>query len=153
MQCDMCGSDEAEIFKAEVEGVELNVCSKCSKFGKILKRAVSPQRKKEENTRPILQKNDEEVIQIITSEYSSLIKDARERLGLKQEEMAKRIKEKESLINKIESGKTRPDLNLARKIERFLKIRLITQHIEKHKKIQAGASKALTIGDILNIKD
>ncbi|MBS3122666.1 TIGR00270 family protein [Candidatus Woesearchaeota archaeon] len=159
MLCEMCGK-EGELVKADIEGAELIVCRACAKFGKIIsivRPPLSKQEKKarDENTesKPV-DKLKREIIQLINDDYPQLIKNAREKMGLKQQELALKIAEKESLIHNIESGKFLPSIVLARKFERFLKIKLIEQHEETEEDSRGKASKqtALTIGDMLNLK-
>ncbi len=56
--------------------------------------------------------------------YGRKIKEARERAGLKQAELAKRINEKQSLLRKIENEEIIPTDEVRRKIERVLDISL-----------------------------
>ncbi|MDI6886881.1 MAG: multiprotein-bridging factor 1 family protein [archaeon] len=54
-------------------------------------------------------------------EYGRKIKEAREKAGLKQAELAKRINEKQSLVRKIENEEIIPSKEVWGKIERVLK--------------------------------
>lgn len=148
----MCGS-EGKLFKTSIEGSELNVCKECSKYGKIIGPVkIETTEKKQTRKSKTVSFPDEEIIQIIVPDYSERIKKKRNELGLKQEEFAKKINEKESLIHKIETYQFEPGIKLARKIEKFLKISLIEQHKEEHKKIEKTKEDKFTIGDLLNKK-
>jgi len=62
------------------------------------------------------------------------------------------MNEKESLIQKIESGHYEPSILLAKKIGRFLKIKLLEEHEEKHEKQSKSKTDSLTIGDFIKVK-
>ncbi len=147
----MCGKGE-RLFKTKVEGTILNVCGGCSKFGKIIaptKVAVSKKVKK------AVVKEEEakkEIVFAIVDDYDNRIKKAREAMGIKQEEFAKKISEKESLVHKIETGHFEPNISLAMKIERFLKIKLIEQYEESYVGKKEAKDEGFTIGDILKTK-
>ena len=128
--CEMCGK-EVPLFKALIEGTELKVCKECASHGKILQRPVFVQKeKKKKKEEP--QEEEKETIEMLVEDYSQKVKDTRQRLGLKQEELAKKLKEKESIIQKIETANFKPNLKLAKKLERFLKIKLVqTVELEK----------------------
>jgi putative transcription factor len=159
MQCNMCGKD-TELFIATIEGTELEVCKDCAKFGKNVKK-IKKKEHSNYNQEPISFKKkrtiEEEVMPLILSNYSQLIKNAREKKGLKQEEFAKMVNEKASLIHSFESGKLRPSINVAKKLERFLKIKLI-EEIKKDESPSFLNEKDektngnLTIGDLIKIK-
>jgi len=147
VRCDMCGK-ETQLFSTEIEGTILNVCVDCSKFGTILQKVkerteVMPESKKEFS---------EETIEIVIEDYADKIKKKRERLGLNQEELAKKIGIKESLFHHIESGNFTPSIDVARKIERFLNIKLIKEYTEIRTNISKSKSDEFTIGDIIKIK-
>lgn len=150
MPCDLCGAEE-ELFLAEVEGTNLNVCKNCSKFGKVIEKTRMnkiPQKTEKVKTAP-----DKERVQVIVDNYSSLIKKKRESLGLKQKELAKKIAEKESVIHKIESGHIEPNINLARKLEKDLSIRLIEEEKVEEMAIKPKTKDlTVTIGDMLKPK-
>lgn len=57
--------------------------------------------------------------------YGEIIRNARIKMGISQEELAKQISEKLTIIKKIEQGTFKPPIELARKIEKFLKIKII----------------------------
>lgn len=148
----MCGA-ETKLFKAIIEDAEMNVCRDCSKFGKVIGEIKE---KKYEKVKKVGKTKKEgpdiEIMQVIVEDYADKIKKAREKLGLKQKDFAKKINEKESLIHKIETGHFEPNINLARKLEKFLKIKLIEQHEEVHTKISESKSDKFTIGDLIKIK-
>ncbi|MDO8740147.1 MAG: multiprotein bridging factor aMBF1 [Candidatus Woesearchaeota archaeon] len=150
MECDMCGKQAR--FKALVEGSELFVCDQCSKFGKTLGEIrISQIDPKKQKTQSIMAE-EKELMEVIVPDYPELIKSKREALGLKQEDFAKKINEKASLIHKIESGHFEPNVELARKLERFLKIKLVEEHEEIHKKEAKKAADSFTLGDFVKIK-
>jgi putative transcription factor len=144
--CDMCGS-ESEIFLALIEGVELNVCKKCASFGKIIKRPVPVKKKVVRKSK----QPEREIIQVIREDFSKIIRDKREKLGLKQKEFAKYLAEKESLIHKVEAGTYTPSLSTARKMERYLNITLVVQKQIEPQSIKKKTS-SFTIGDIIKVK-
>jgi len=148
----MCGKEDS-LFKTEIEGTLLNVCSKCSKFGKVMAR-VEVEIKTEKKQKKISEKEEpkKEVAFAIVEDYADRIKKAREKSGISQEDFAKKINEKESLVHKIETGHIEPSISLAMKIERFLKIKLIEQYEEKHINKKGTESEEFTIGDILKTK-
>ena len=143
----MCGS-EGKLYKTTIEDAQLNVCHECSKFGKVT--GIIEQKQAEKVTESASQI---EVIEIIVEDYAEKIRKKRESLGLKQEEFAKKISEKESLIQKIESGHIEPSIGLAKKIGSFLKIKLTEEHEETHEKQATTKTGSFTIGDFIKIKE
>ena len=160
--CDICSSSD-KTYKVEIEGTILNVCDKCASFGKVLakvKPEMAEKKKKKLEKAVALEaeakaRKETETVQIITPNYSALIKNARERMGMKQEELAKKIAEKESVIHKLESGGMVPGIPLARKLEKFLRISIV-ENIEMEPEASASDKKeisgGLTIGDMIRIK-
>ena len=149
MKCDMCGSN-GKLYKAIIEDAELGVCHECSKFGKVT--GVVEQIPDKTIQKDAKREPESEVMDIIIDGYAEKIRKKRESLGLKQEEFAKKINEKESLVQKIESGHFEPSINLAKKIGRFLKIRLVEDYKESHEKQTKTKTDSFTIGDIIKTK-
>ena len=142
--CDLCGK-KTELIKALVEGTMLSVCTPCSKFGNIV-----------HIDKPIVKKTKfveiDKYLEEITTDFSEKIKIAREKLNLRQEELASKITEKASVIQHLESGKIRPQIATARKLEKFLGIKLIESvNLPEKTKINVKDS-TLTIGDILKLE-
>jgi len=154
MQCEMCGREVKVLYTAEIEGVKLNVCKECAKHGKILRIYNSTYKKIEKEKKRKEEKEEipkEEEIEKIVDDYAIRVKKAREKKGWKQEELAKKIAEKESVIHHIESGRHEPPMNVAKKLERVLGIKLI----EKAKAsilLPERKKETLTLGDIAVIK-
>ncbi len=63
-----------------------------------------------------------------------------------------KINEKESLIHQIETGRFEPNIALTRKLEKFLKIKLIEEHEEIHKGKTKIKTDKFTIGDFIKVK-
>ncbi len=149
MQCDMCGS-ETELFKAEIEGTTLNVCRSCAKYGKIKSPVRKPGPVMKSKTRKKVP--EKVIIKDIVDDFASLIKNAREKKGLMQKELAKKIAERESIIQKLETGSLKPSFRLAKKLENNLGIKLIYEYEEESDVKFSSDKSAMTIGDILLMK-
>lgn len=148
--CELCGKETA-LFKVAIEGTDMFVCSNCAKFGQIKERPkipapaaqkIFPQAKSLE---PAL-----EVTEVIVKDYAKKIRQAREKLGLNQEDFAKKINEKESLLQKMETGTFEPSLALARKLEKLLGLKLIEKFEEKKLSFAKESSEGMTLGDFIN---
>ena len=151
MQCEMCGSEE-RLYKTNIEGSILNVCRACSKFGKILGTVKEKmEEKKEKQVKEIKKEPEKEVIELVVDDFADRIRKKREELGLKQEDFAKKINEKESVIHKLETGEFRPGLDLAKKLERVLGIKLIEEYEEEGKATKTETTE-LTVGDLIKIR-
>ena len=146
MACDMCGKDSG-LFKTMIEGSLLNVCENCSKYGKIIEKV-----EKEPVKSKIIKRKMDEPNDFIVDGYFKIIKEAREKKNLTQKELAMKINEKESVIEKIEQGKMEPDILFAKKLGNFLNIKLI-EKIEIKEGVNINfKDKGMTIGDLLKIK-
>ncbi|MBI2557921.1 TIGR00270 family protein [Candidatus Woesearchaeota archaeon] len=153
INCDLCGKANENLNRAIIEGVELEVCNDCSKFGKVIAHVKRPSVKEQAKLirKKTLQDNEEK-IELLVEGYSDLIKKRREAMGLTQKDFASKINEKESTIHHIETGSFEPPLNLAKKLERFLGVKLVEEHEEKHEPVKMGKEIGFTLGDFINIK-
>ncbi len=160
MLCEMCNNKEA-CCKALVEGAEIALCRNCSKFGRVTKeiRVELPAKKAKKSgvaAPASLPKKEKIVIDSIVADFGAKIKKAREKSGLTQQEFALKISEKESIVHKLETGLMEPDINLAKKLERALRIKLVEEKEEGEDDgaIVAGAKKSegFTLGDFIRAK-
>ena len=108
-----------------VDGVELTVCKNCSRRGKAIPKLPT---QKQFRHRPD-QRSSNASLGItdnifLVEEYSQLIRDARLQKKLTHEQVGTMIKEKATLLRRLEIGTLKPDRILAAKLERFLGIRL-----------------------------
>ncbi len=109
----MCGRVAEKLEKTSIEDAVLNVCENCASYGRRIFEG-----KKEWKEKPL------EVVSLNPS-FASIIKLKREALGLSREELARKINEKLSYLERIENGKTRPEQGTTKKLEKTLKIRLL----------------------------
>jgi putative transcription factor len=153
-------------YKVIIEGARLIVCSECSKLGKVIWQEDAPKQtesvKKRTPPSPAqfqirrMPPPQVDTTQEIVQNYDSLIRQAREKLGLSHEELGKRLNEKISVLRKIETGKMTPNNTLSTKLEHVLKIKLIVPAKEEkvpEAKIQKKMGKELTLGDLIKIED
>mgnify|MGYP001558703136 CR=1 FL=1 len=141
----MCGKDSG-LVNAVIEQVEIKVCSGCARFGTVRESNELPQfrSRKAEHKEPGLK---------IVSNYASLLRQSRERQGLTQEDFAKLLQERESIVAKWEQGRMQPSVEIARKLEKLLSISLIEEDIELsvvNKK--SSASDGFTLGDFIKVR-
>lgn len=128
MNCEICGKKiEGRGKKVLIEGSILNVCSSCVLLGDKEINSKTKFDKKEIKITTISRRSNEEDEIEIVQDFAILIRQAREKMGLSQDALAKKINEKVSVIKLIETGKLKPSILLGKKIERALKINLFTQ--------------------------
>ena len=153
MVCDMCGA-QGKLYRTIVEGAELSLCQECSSFGKvigIIEQKIESRQAPKKNAN--IEHAQPELMDILVDGYAQKIREKRQSLGLSQEDFAKKINEKESLVQKIESGHFEPPIGLAKKIGSFLKIKLVEEYEEKHEKLSHSRNDSFTIGDFIKVKE
>lgn len=128
--CEICGIqivDHGE--RVYVEGNLLTVCKACSKRGKPSNNQQNIQRKLPTQPKKI-QKPEKITFEdsaILVKNFSEVIRISRMSKGLTHEQLGLLIKERASLLRKIESGSLKPDDELTKKLERFFRINLYTE--------------------------
>ncbi len=120
LYCDICGRGpvRAQIL---IEGAKVLACGSCMRGGKILHRF-------DEGGEPLVKppsgssvESSEEVVE----GFGRIIKNAREKSGLPLAVVAERVREKESYLQALEHERFMPTLDVARKLEKELGIRLV----------------------------
>jgi putative transcription factor len=61
---------------------------------------------------------------VLSQDFGRMIREARMKKGFTHEQLGVKMSEKASLLKKVETGALRPDELLAKKLERFLQIKL-----------------------------
>ena len=90
-----------------------------------------------------------ETEQVLIKDFQKAMRKAREEKKLTQEELAKRLNEKVSIIKRMEEG-WQPSDKLAGKIEKFFNIKLREDAVQIARE-KKHRSKKLTIGDVVEI--
>ncbi len=162
MNCDICGRDiSGQAFRVRVEGAKLLVCNRCQSLGKpyheglITTRPSSPLRRPLERRvaarrAPELPKGMDELD--IAEDYAARVRRQRMKLGISQEDLARHVKEKLSVIQKIETGKMVPDTRLCRELEHELRVKLLVPRKEISEVPKTAPPTEVTLGDIIRIK-
>ena len=140
-ECELCGSKKAN-RKAKVEGAILTVCENCVDFGEEIR---APEVKRVKKQLPKIEEPEE----ILKMNFNQTIRASRQKMNLKQEDMAKKINEKLSTIRRVEDG-WKPSPTLIRKLEKFFNIKLTEKPEEKALKKKTDKKK-LTVGDVVEI--
>ena len=154
--CESCGRPiYGKPFRAEVDGVEMELCLSCytkmSSSGRA--RPLRTQPRAGVGIRPrrrVAGVRGVEALEIVT-DYAERIRRAREERGWPLSVLAEKLRISESLLRKIESGKYKPPIDLARRMESLLRIRLIVPS-EEPEEFEARPPTDITLGDIVTIR-
>ncbi len=161
MICELCGKESDKLRKVVIEGSRLQVCSQCAKFGDVdqqdsekstTKSEIEKRLKRRERRMKSRDVYDEETVDL-APDYPERIRKARNEREWNQEELAAKINEKKSVINKLESGDFRPDDALVKKLERELGIKLMEKVPVIKPEKKATSSRGLTLGDLMNLEE
>ncbi len=166
-KCEMCGRED-RLRRAKVEGTELNVCSNCTKYGEVI-RANNYYSSKNSKNQPFIRKR---LVKIegpeyeLVSDYNKIIQKVRQEKGMKQEDFAKLINEKLSVLQKWENGSLKIRIGVAKSLERKFDIKLLKlvgndNGSEEDKDDDKSLSKftsgkkgsdGLTLGDFIKVR-
>jgi putative transcription factor len=162
LQCEVCGR---QIFgtpiRAIIEGAEMTVCSECAKLGSGYWEP-KPQRraKKGMKRQPIISFSKRKQSPIVAEnleladDFGQRVRQARLGMEMGHEDLGRKIREKVSVLRKIESGKMVPDLALAEKLEHALKITLRVPASEpKVQPVSSSKPRGTTLGDLIQFKE
>ncbi|HUV79409.1 MAG TPA: multiprotein bridging factor aMBF1 [Candidatus Bathyarchaeia archaeon] len=133
-ECEICGVEiEGKAQYVAIGSSKLRVCKACARHGTVVVEDTktkitfgSERVQLAQAKRRLYDQMDHEIEEglEIAEDYGRKIKEAREKAGLKQAELAQRINEKQSLLRKIEHEEIIPSDEVRKKIERLLKIAL-----------------------------
>jgi putative transcription factor len=174
VQCEMCGKETSSPNRVKIEGAELDVCDECTDFGTEVKQDTgssststkystsssssgssssssssssgggSSQRRQD-----MFDEMDE-----LAQDYDDIVRSGRESAGLSQEDLARQLNEKASLIRKIERGDTLPSDEVQRKLEKALGIDLSAGGSADETEWESDTSTGeYTLGDVVERKD
>ena len=162
MQCEVCGR---QIFgkplRAIIEGAKMTVCSECAKLSSGYWEP-KPQRrpKKTIKRQPVIPISRRKPTASVTEtlelvdDFGKQVRQARRRLEMSHEDLGRKIREKVSVLRKIESGKMVPDLGLAERLEHALKVKLRVPSSEpKAQYVSLSKPRVTTLGDLVLLKD
>jgi len=174
-QCEMCGAEKSSLTTTKVEGAELELCDDCSDFGTEVRTTSSSGSTKYSTSssdgssssggsstssgsssssggssrrRDMFDDMDE-----VATDYDERIRGARESEELSQEDLARELNEKASLIRKLERGDVLPSDEVQRKLERRLDISLTEGGGDTDADWDGGDSTTTTLGDVVKRKD
>lgn len=129
--CELCGRQAAEKKKVIVDGTVFNVCIACSKHGKpYLPAQVSSSSSATKKKKPVAKIQQQKKIitmvdeTMIDPDFARLIREARMKMGLTHEQLGMKMSEKAQILKKFETGALKPDELFAKKLERYLGIKL-----------------------------
>lgn len=178
VQCEMCGAETSDPNRVKIEGAELDVCDNCTEFGTEVRTEEPSSTSTKYSTSSSgsssgssgssssggstgsssggRSRRDDvyDDLEELAPDYGDRIRQAREGAGMSQEDLAKQLNEKASLIRKLEHGDTLPSDDVQGKIERALDVDLTVSGGDEDAEWSGGSSTGeYTLGDMVERKD
>jgi len=177
VQCEMCGTETANPNRVKIEGAELDVCDECTDFGTEIDTGQSSSTSTKYSTSSSSGSSTSSTsgstgssgssgggggrrqdmfddIEELAQDFDDQIRQGRERAGLSQEDLARDLNEKASLIRKLEQGEMLPTDEMQTKLERTLDIDLSAGGSTDESEWQSDSSTSgYTLGDVVERKD
>jgi len=162
--CEICGkpvSDPKMCRKVVVDDATLVVCPQC--YDKLVRQGRVKRvsgideseysEKRVKQARTALSVRLPEAMYEVVEDYATRIKQAREKLGWSQAVLAQKLRVSENVVKRIEAGRLKPSIDLARRIEKILGITLLEPVVEESITAEQSSEDYLTIGDVIRLKD
>ncbi len=151
--CEICGRSSSTLHKVSIEGSSLLICSLC--LSKLGSRAIIVREERRAGERKVERKATRVKDRLegfdLVEDFGERVRKARESRGWSEAALAQRLKVSVDVIRKIESGKLKPPLQLARSLENILKVKLITS-TEEEELEATGKPESITLGDIVVVR-
>ncbi len=147
--CELCGRPTETVYVLNIENVEMRTCARCAKGKKVIRMESYAEPKKakvQAITRPRHVSDEDKVL---IEDYGIAVRRARERMHLPIKVLAEMLNEKEHLLVRVEEQKTKPTIDLTKKLEKALRIKLTEEAPEEGKVYTSRASESATIGDFV----
>jgi len=161
--CEMCGrpAPRREMKVVYVENVKLTVCQSC--YSRLVKGDIAREIKEEVSKAPVRRerpkmerKPEDRALEEyeVVPDFAERVRQARERLGLTQKALADLVKESENTIKRIEAGRLVPTIELARRLESVLMVKLLEPVVDRAEAYLPSPSKVkdVTLGDVVILK-
>ncbi len=159
MYCEMCGAPiKGRAYRVTIEGATMILCGRCyAKISASPGSAVPVNVQSAGSRKMLAQKKTVRrhgrVEYEVVDDYADRIRNARVKMGWTIAALARRVMERESVLKRIESGKLRPTIDLAKKLEKVLGITLLEPVVEElGEAVERGGRVELTLGDLANIR-
>ncbi|MDE1871318.1 MAG: TIGR00270 family protein [Candidatus Micrarchaeota archaeon] len=144
-ECEICGIKAGDIYIVDVEDVELRVCTKCARGKKVVSQVIE----RPGFGRKRVAEGNEDEPQLIEN-YGSAIHSAREAMKIPLKVLAEMLNEKETLLLRIEQQRTLPSVELTKKLEKALAIRLMEKGQQgENPGASRGSRDRATLGDFI----
>lgn len=149
--CEFCGKVTSNVTTIKVAGTNMQACNDCKHLGKStsnLNQKLAHSFRYKKKTEPTYE---------IKNNYTSLLKSAMSKKGINLHDLAKTLNIKESSLNQYLSGKIKPDIQTARRLERYFEISITNQletlenstYNEDEILDSTNSSSGLSLGDLL----
>jgi putative transcription factor len=153
--CEICGKEIQKPITIRVNKTYLKVCDSCKIIGEVVENKPIEMRKVIKKM-PTPQYKTPKIPQVevsVREDFATEIRKAREKMGMTQDMLASLVGEKLSTLKKIEAGKLKPTIELAKKLEKVLKITLLEMESFEEKTVSKKSEQDITLGDIVEMKE
>lgn len=135
--CEICGNIiRGPPNRVEIDGAIMTTCANCAKMGHPVggRPRIGHVNPAQLALKAFTQGPAEPEYELDV-DYHTMVRHAREKMGISQEELGRMINEKPSVIRLIEVGRLKPDAVVTRKLMHYLKLNLLVpvSDIEKTK--------------------
>ena len=154
MRCEVCGAEIREQpYHRIIEGGRLTVCGRCAKFGSGDWDPRRPQLNQRLPSAPRRPRSDVEAAEVLepVEDYGTKIRKERQKRKISVEDFSRMIREKESVVKKLEREELNPDRKLAKKIKNALNIDILEVGASTSVPARARPTSGRTLGDLLKL--
>ena len=142
--CELCGSETQTLTNAIIAGSNMKICKNCLPHGKVVDSGPGSHNfyKKKRNS---------DAAEELVSDYIKTIQRAMQKKGLNAHHLARATNIKESEVNQYLSNKIKPDINTAKRIEKYLEISILGEGGGGDNVINYNdvGNTSLTLGDLI----
>lgn len=150
--CELTGKECPYLVEVIIEGVQMKVAPEQAKYGKPIEKEINNSIKTRKPFYP-QQSQKTQIYEFILPNAGTVVKQAREKLGLRQIDLAKKLLIKESTIHQVESGHLKPTVDEAKKLEEGLGIIITAKKTLKNDvELEHTKTSSFTIGDMIKDK-